>query len=238
MKRTPAQIEASKKNGAKSKGPVTEEGKARSSRNATRHGLAAHKIIVLDGESEEEWQDFHHAYIVKFQPRDPVEEHLVLEMAANRWRLQRAWALQTATIDTKSAKPPLFASEDDEDEETIQIHARCYSSCRDQLDSLTQQETRLTRNFDRALRNLTQMRKQFPIIAVSENEPEPVADAEIAVKSTLPTKSQNEPENALRTVIPQRLQKSQALIPSLVNSLILTGPRDAAPQPNQQRPLS
>ena len=34
--RTPAQIEASRRNGARSRGPVTEEGKARASRNALK----------------------------------------------------------------------------------------------------------------------------------------------------------------------------------------------------------
>ena len=53
--RTPAQIEASRLNGTKSKGPITEEGIARSAQNAIKHGLAAHKLIVVEGESAQEW---------------------------------------------------------------------------------------------------------------------------------------------------------------------------------------
>ena len=39
--RSPAQTLASRRNGARSKGPVTEEGKAKASRNAPKHGLCA-----------------------------------------------------------------------------------------------------------------------------------------------------------------------------------------------------
>ena len=48
--RTPAQIEASRRNGSRSHGPLTPEGKARASRNAVKHGLTAMTHLVVEGE--------------------------------------------------------------------------------------------------------------------------------------------------------------------------------------------
>jgi hypothetical protein len=54
--RSPAQIEASQRNGALSHGPKTEEGEAISSRNSTTHGLLANSIVTA-GESHQGFQD-------------------------------------------------------------------------------------------------------------------------------------------------------------------------------------
>ena len=45
--RSPAQIEAARRNGARSRGPVTPAGKAISSRNAVKHGRATEIRITL-----------------------------------------------------------------------------------------------------------------------------------------------------------------------------------------------
>ncbi|MFO1069757.1 MAG: hypothetical protein U1E14_14655 [Geminicoccaceae bacterium] len=49
---SPLQAEASRRNGARSQGPVSSEGKARSSLNATRHGLTARTLDLTEAETE------------------------------------------------------------------------------------------------------------------------------------------------------------------------------------------
>ena len=49
--RNQAQIEASRRNGARSRGPITAEGKASASRNALKHDLTAMHHLVLEDEA-------------------------------------------------------------------------------------------------------------------------------------------------------------------------------------------
>ena len=103
--RTPAQIEASRLNGTKSKGPITDEGIARSAQNAIKkHGLAAHKLIVVEGESAQEWQDNVDEYVREFQPETKLEFQLVIEIVAAAWRLRRSKFVETAMIDLEMGK--------------------------------------------------------------------------------------------------------------------------------------
>jgi hypothetical protein len=153
--RTPAQIEASRRNGGKSKGPITAEGQSRSSRNAIKHGLSSNKIVVFDGESEEAWEKYQTHFIGKFQPRDFVEERLVIQMAVNQWHLERVWSPQTATVDQESATQ----------EEVVAAHYE------PDLKALDQYESRFVRILDRALKQFSQIREQYPPQLVFENEP-------------------------------------------------------------------
>src|SRR5579883_1380923 len=93
-------IRASQRNGRKSRGPKTPEGKARSSRNALRHGLLA-RCCVLESESRELFDDLFQQFFNRFQPVDEVEAALVEEMIAATWRLRRCWALETRSLDNE-----------------------------------------------------------------------------------------------------------------------------------------
>src|SRR3954470_15671475 len=73
--------EVSRRNGAKSRGPKTEAGRATSSRNSTRHGMRA-KVTVMANEDPgvvaarvDEWDDH-------YRPQSPAARHLVNQCVA------------------------------------------------------------------------------------------------------------------------------------------------------------
>jgi len=96
--RTEAQIEASRRNGALSRGPVSEEGKQRSCLNAVKHGLSA-RTVVLCCESHALFEQLEDDYLETFQPCSIPELHLVQRMVAADWRLHRAQVVATAIND-------------------------------------------------------------------------------------------------------------------------------------------
>ena len=98
--RTKAQRLAARLNGAKSHGPVTPEGKARSSRNATKHGLLA-RDIVLHGEIPENFDETNAHIMSRLAPRDEIELAFAETFVVARWRQHRAWELETAGMNAE-----------------------------------------------------------------------------------------------------------------------------------------
>jgi hypothetical protein len=85
-----ARAEASRKNGAKSRGPKTSEGKTRSAQNALKHGLRAQKYVVLPEEDAVEFGDLEAAMIEELAPVGTLQTVLARRVAVAAWRLARA----------------------------------------------------------------------------------------------------------------------------------------------------
>jgi hypothetical protein len=94
------QLATSRANGAMSKGPVTSEGKANSSRNAITHGLLATSVL-LEGESRERFLELLAEFTELYKPRNITERSLVETMAMARWRTIRLWTFEKWTLDGK-----------------------------------------------------------------------------------------------------------------------------------------
>ena len=86
--RTAKQNAASRKNGARSRGPVTAEGKKRVRLNAVSTGCRA-KSLFLPGESPQEFALQLDELIDGFQPRSGMEFSLIHEIAQADWMCQR-----------------------------------------------------------------------------------------------------------------------------------------------------
>ncbi len=94
---TERQVRANRLNALKSTGPRTEYGKAVSRRNALRHGLTAH-FIVLDGEDAAAFETLGLALRDEYRPASATESDLVEHLAALLWRLRRAGAYEAALL--------------------------------------------------------------------------------------------------------------------------------------------
>ena len=86
-------------NGAKSNGPITPEGKAKSSRNSLKHGYAAKLNLLIDPDDSSAWEAHHAGYLASFNPQTYFESDLVAELAATSWRKSRLMCTEAALID-------------------------------------------------------------------------------------------------------------------------------------------
>jgi hypothetical protein len=91
---SPARAEASRRNGAMSRGPKTPEGKAHSAQNALKHGLRAQKHVVLPGESATEFAALETALLEELVPEGALQSVLAQRVVAAAWRLSRAERLE------------------------------------------------------------------------------------------------------------------------------------------------
>ena len=101
-----AQQAAARANGARSRGPTTEAGKARAARNGTRHGLRGGPFSLLSGEDHEEFAALHTAVTADWRPRDAYERRWVHELVTAMWRQDRLHGLEIAALTAAAAESP------------------------------------------------------------------------------------------------------------------------------------
>src|SRR5712691_3327723 len=79
---TKLKSDTARANGSKSQGQKTAEGRAKSSRNAVKHGLSSRNPLVLECENDDDFQAVHDNQMEIHQPATPAEKDLVDQMAA------------------------------------------------------------------------------------------------------------------------------------------------------------
>ncbi len=73
-------------------GPRTPEGRAISSRNATKHGCCADNILILEhqGETLDQFKAVEATWFAAYSPKSDAEKHLVQQLVQAEWFLLRA----------------------------------------------------------------------------------------------------------------------------------------------------
>ena len=129
-----------RENAQHSTGPVTLEGKARSSQNALKHGLSA-KALLLPSDDPAAFQRHLDTFLDEYQPQGPTEQQLVRTLANNSWQLDRVNRLEQA----------LFTHS----HENLTLDSQMRA-----LTSLSTHRNRLTRSFESTLKQLRQLQKE------------------------------------------------------------------------------
>jgi len=89
---------ASRRNGARSRGPKTAAGLARSSRNALKHGLRARRHVLLADEDAAEYRAFQAAGQAELAPVGALQSELAARFVTTAWRARRADRLEAALL--------------------------------------------------------------------------------------------------------------------------------------------
>ncbi len=85
-------------NGAKSQGPVTAAGKARSSRNAVRHGVLSADVVLSEQETGMA-DGIRYGYVRRYEPQDRLEAEIVESLVLAMIKLRRLDRLELEAME-------------------------------------------------------------------------------------------------------------------------------------------
>ncbi|MBL8210334.1 MAG: hypothetical protein JNK87_06460 [Bryobacterales bacterium] len=192
--RTLAQFEASRRNGAASRGPATPEGKAASSQNAVKHALPAVALakerlrvrdLQLSPEEENDYLELYDSYMLHYTPDTPLEAHLARKCATAEFLLARAQAIQHTLVDLQAS-----ASLDDLHQafpgiDSTGALAGGFQTLNDRSTSfrnMDAHQSRLLRELSHYLERLEKLRRKRPEKEPHQaNEPETSPEPEVSL---------------------------------------------------------
>jgi hypothetical protein len=226
--RSPTQIAAARQNGARSRGPVSPEGKARAARNALRHGLTAMKHLVLDDEDEAELEALTQRLMDEIGPTGEVEARLVQRLAAAFWKGERAERLEAALFAAApTMQPPLRGGAWVEADPLATFDLARFNAIRTY-------QAQQGRELSRCLRELRLLRRE-PLAAAADedehapagaepetkNEPDAPAAAPPPASPPPPAETENEPEPLAGTGLPLLRPRYPVPLPGPLDEPIL-----------------
>ncbi|MBL8215928.1 MAG: hypothetical protein JNK87_34720 [Bryobacterales bacterium] len=163
--------ETSPRNGAKSHGPKTKDGKDKASRNSLKHGLYSRKI-VLATENKGEYDALVASFLDSYQPANFEEHDLVIDMAHARWRIRRVERHEQGLMNLEMSRamrdaPEEFEAMDAVTLEALAIERLCHTTALENISRLAQ---RYERTYFRCREALLRMRRER---GLSEAPPDP-----------------------------------------------------------------
>jgi hypothetical protein len=168
---TQRKIDSARANGAKSHGPITEQGRKTSSMNALKHGLTA-QTVVLSNESHDEYDVLLDSYVQDLHPNGPIEMHFVLEMVNAKWRQHRLCNIESALFDQHMDRQKAQSDTAGDSGNASAEHALAFEALSESaaLPLLNRMESRLERTYCRALSNLLHLQRCRQVTLDAENK--------------------------------------------------------------------
>jgi hypothetical protein len=171
MSSTP-QLAANQANAQHSTGPRTDEGKARVSQNALRHGLTARHLVIRDDEREE-YADLLNSLSSELDPQGATETVAFHELLHAAWSLHRFRRIE--------AEASRGSVEDFTDPATTTV-----------LDRLTRYQSRAQRAWQKALHELRVLQTNRALRAIKLDQQEAAEVPAIASINDLTKQTQSE----------------------------------------------
>jgi len=161
------QREAARINGAKSRGPITPEGKLNSANARLRTGPLA-RTILLEGESAEHFAQLLESLTNELNPETDIEISLVESLAIARWRQRRIQSIERAALITEAAKQTHVVGPAEKTTQAMRGLALESSW----LDRLRLHESRYARQYTHTLRDYRDYRAARNAAAENSNNPD------------------------------------------------------------------
>ena len=227
--------EIARKNGAKSKGAVTPEGKEKSARNAIEHGLRAEHLkhfapphfVALCNEDRTAFYKLLDEQFQAYQPVNQVAKCIVRDIAIARWQILRLdtcitsqWNL--ALID--QAQKPLTVAPELGEVQTMSRAVEALYTGHALVHRLNRQIDQFGVRIGRLQRQLREVHKNFATASVRTQQPspQPIENTDNEPENT----QENEPPIFITENLPEVINYYKKLYPN--REIIILPPDDVA----------
>jgi hypothetical protein len=153
-------LAANRANAKLSTGPATAAGKRTSSRNGAKKSYLSN-FILIDGESSARFDALLRDYESEFQPTTPTERAFVESMVIARWHQTRSLTLHAAAINYAIRSQCVVENDENNTGLNRAMHAiRSSAGKSPHLELMGREQSRLDRQYTRALRGLARFRAE------------------------------------------------------------------------------